>query len=736
MRFKVFAVLLACCALAAPLAFAQTTGEISGVVVDGSGAPLPGATVTITGPQMPNGRSSTTLADGAFRFRDLPPGKYHLKAELSGMGVFDQDVVVALVTTTEVRPVLRATARESVEVTAALPLVDTKASEITVVTPKETIEKLPLTRTFTGTFQLAPGVAENNSSAPNAGGGKQDNTFFYDGVNITNPFFGDLYQNFSELDIQEVAITRAGVTPEYGRTGGFIVNGVTKSGSNNIHAEARFEYQPAGLAATSKDPTLTSQFEVFRPGLDIGGPIIRDHLFGYGSVNFLRQTEQDRVNNLGAVPDNATHINEYFGKLTGNPTPNHLLNASFRYRGISADNADIFATYAPSAGDIPKTIDRVIVASWFATFGSKFSMEARFNHNENNNGVSPITPIPYQTPFNPAAPYLSGLFTTTRVSRTGQTFIFPPATTTGQQIGGVDIAQNDQNFFRDEYRLQGSYLTNWLGATHDIRAGFTFSRNREDLRRSANGWGSITVVDTATTGTCSPTGNPDGGRPCYRARYWQSDEQISRGQTYGIFIQDQATWKRLTVNLGVLVNEDYYIPNDDGAFSFIRGDFHTPGNAAAIPSCLVNSSGPACTYKSRIDLPWSKQWQPRVGLAYEINPNVHDKVYGNYARYDNMDNQSLARAAAPVRLLRVDAFFNITTGKLIQQVVRNNQTNKLVIPNIDPTYTDEGILGYARPLGGGWAVELWGMYRKSTDIIEDFTANPVYGDPITGAGAN
>src|SRR6266540_3892316 len=124
MRLKSLAVLLACMALAAPLALAQTTGEISGVVRDSSGAPLPGATITIKGPQMPIGRSATTLSDGAFRFKDLPPGTYHLKASISGMGAFDQDVIVALATSTEVRPVLRATARESVEVTAALTLVD------------------------------------------------------------------------------------------------------------------------------------------------------------------------------------------------------------------------------------------------------------------------------------------------------------------------------------------------------------------------------------------------------------------------------------------------------------------------------------------------------------------------------------------------------------------------------------------------------------------------------------
>lgn len=726
MRFKFLAVLIACCALAAPLALAQTTGDISGVVRDNTGGPLPGATVTIRGPQMPNGRTATTRSDGAFRFRDLPPGTYQLKAELGGMGAWNQDVIVSLNRTTEVYPALRPTAQESVEVTAATPLVDTKASDITVVTTKDTIEKLPLARTFTGTFQLAPGVADNRSTAPNAGGGRQDNTFLYDGVNITNAFFGDLYQDFSELDIKEVAITRAGVTPEYGRTGGFMVNAVTKSGSNNLHGEARFLYQAAGWEATSKDPTLTSQTKRFFPGADVGAPILRDHLFFYGSFNLGRSTQQDRINNLGPVPDGDFNVNEYFGKLTGNPTHSILLDASFRYRGVDATNQDIGATVAPSAGDQPKTIDRVLVASAAWSASAKLSFEARFNHNENNNSVAPNTFFPFkQTPFNAAAPYLSGSFVTAIVTRTGQSFIFPPANTTGQTIGGSDLAANDQNFSRDEYRLQGSYLTNFLGATHDIRAGFTASENKEDLYRAADGWGTITVVDTATAGTCSPANNPNAGRPCYRARYTTPGSQISRGKTYGIFLQDQATWNRVTVNVGVLANEDYYIPNDDGSFAVISGNFKTPGNAATIPSCATAPAGSTgCVYRSRLNIPWSKQFQPRFGVAWEVNPIVHDKLYMNLARYDNLDNQSIARAAAPIRLGRTDSFINIQTGAVIQDVVRdNNNFGKLVIPTMDPTYTDEAILGYARPLGGGWSAEIYGMYRKTDDIIEDFSAN-------------
>src|SRR5262249_36627132 len=146
-------------------------------------------------------------------------------------------------------------------------------------------------------------------------------------------------------------------------------------------------------------------------------------------------------------------------------------------------------------------------------------------------------------------------------------------------------------------------------------------------------------------------------------------------------------------------------PNDNGSFTFIRGDFKTSGNASAIPACSTNPTTAACTYTSRINIPWSKQVQPRIGIAYEVDSKVHDKAYVNLARYDNMDNQSIARAAAPFRALRVDDYINLTTGALITEVVRANQTNKLVIPNIKPTYTDELITGYARPIGNGWSAE-------------------------------
>jgi hypothetical protein len=128
MRFRRLLVILALVCLATPLAFAQTTGSVSGVVRNPEGGALPGVTVTISGEKLPLGRSMTTLSDGSFQFGGLLPGDYRLKADLPGLGFFEQDVVVAVAQETEVRPILRATATAAVEVSAALPLVDTKSS--------------------------------------------------------------------------------------------------------------------------------------------------------------------------------------------------------------------------------------------------------------------------------------------------------------------------------------------------------------------------------------------------------------------------------------------------------------------------------------------------------------------------------------------------------------------------------------------------------------------------------
>src|SRR5205823_4829244 len=134
----------------------------------------------------------------------------------------------------QVNLVLSPTATEEVTVIAETPAVDLKSTEVNFNFTSEEIRNLPLPRSYQGLFQLAPGVAENNSFAPSAGGSRQDNTYLIDGANITNPGFGYLSSEVNELDIAEFNIKRGAITAEFGRAAGFVANAVSKSGTNTL----------------------------------------------------------------------------------------------------------------------------------------------------------------------------------------------------------------------------------------------------------------------------------------------------------------------------------------------------------------------------------------------------------------------------------------------------------------------------------------------------------------------
>ena len=83
-------------------------------------------------------------------------------------------------------------------------IIDVKSSDIQANYTSEQIEDLPVPRTYRGLFQLAPGVSENGRNTPNAGASRMDNTYLIDGINVTNPHYGDILPDVTELDIAEV----------------------------------------------------------------------------------------------------------------------------------------------------------------------------------------------------------------------------------------------------------------------------------------------------------------------------------------------------------------------------------------------------------------------------------------------------------------------------------------------------------------------------------------------------
>ena len=686
MRMRLSPILWLVLLLLAGAAFAQQTGSVSGVVRDSEGQPLPGATVTVKGPMLPTGTVEVTRDNGAYDFERLPPGEYQLTAELSGMGAAERAVIVSVGRDTQVNLDLgAASVSEEITVNAVAPVIDTRSTEVQVNFTQEAIEDLPLPRSYKGLFQLAPGVSENNRLAPNAGGARMDNTFLVDGINITNPHYGDLLPNITELDIDEVNIKRGGVTAEFGRTGGMVVNAVTKSGTNDLNGRVRLEYQPADFVNDSKDKTLQNTIDRENFAGALGGPIVHDRLWYYGSASFPSETTTDRVNNLGPVPDRELKTEEFFLKLTSNPASAHSLFAAVRSRDTTTDLANVGASAHPSVATNDSTDYLLGTLGWTWVVTQNSFVEAKYNHNKEENSIDPITDLGYRPAFDPAHPERMGSFTTTADRIVGG------ATNVGQTVGGNSLALNNQDFTRDEVKAVFQTLQGWWGADHDLRLGVNYNEDSERLERLANGWGTLTWNPTTKLFTASYIS--------------AQPPHVGRGQSYGVFLQDEVTFgERTTLTAGVLVNKDVYYGE--------------------------GSTTPQDKFKKKIlTFDWDQEIQPRLGISFVPNVDTGDKLYAFFGRYNNTENKSLVRAASPTRIFTTRATID-ATGKVVSDLPAVNTQTKTIDKGLDPQYTDEFVAGYARPLTRTWSTEIFGIYREVGDIMEDVSADGLGNGPF------
>ena len=358
---------------------AADTGTISGLVVDRDGEPVADATVTIAGDQLPSGRSVVSGANGLYQFEYVIPGEYTIQIEKAGMPPIRRAAVVEVGRNTAVDVVLGLTIQEALTVTAIEPVVDVRSTEVSFNFKSDTLNSLPLDRTYRGLFQLIPGVADNRSPVgPAAGGSRQDNTYLIDGANITNPGFGYLSTEVNELDIAEVNLKRAAISAEFGRTAGSVTNAVSRAGSNQFAGIGRIDWLPSAFVGayklpselsnagvkpgTFRDPLLTSDLS---PAVGVGGPLVRDRVFFYGSARYFRETKWDRVNKVGsALPDEVRTGHELYGKLTASPTSKHQLTASYRYRPNRVDNSGLTSDFAPSVATTSDNGSRIATLEW------------------------------------------------------------------------------------------------------------------------------------------------------------------------------------------------------------------------------------------------------------------------------------------------------------------------------------------------------------------------------------
>lgn len=300
------------------------TGTISGRVLDQNGATAPGVTVTAASPSLQVPRVTVTSENGDYSLPLLPPGNYTVTFELSGFRDVRRTLPVASTQTIPLNVELSiAEVTEAVQVTAdASPFLSTV--QVATNIKQDLMATLPTSRTVTGAVQMAPNA---RSSGPGGQAGADgaimiggsmsfDSNYLINGVSFTENLRGQPLNLFIEDAIQETTVSTAGISAEYGRFAGGMVNVITRSGGNDFGGSFRLSMNNDNWRAVT--PFREAKLDATIPTYEytIGGPVVRDSLWFFHAGRF-RQAEESRQTFLTNIPYTRTDDEKrYEVKLT------------------------------------------------------------------------------------------------------------------------------------------------------------------------------------------------------------------------------------------------------------------------------------------------------------------------------------------------------------------------------------------------------------------------------------
>src|SRR5258708_18827410 len=302
-------------------AAAQATGSIAGLVTDQSAAVLPGVTVEARNAATGQVRHTVPGPDGFYTLPLLQPGRYDIKATLTGFKPMARpsiDVSVGDTSRVDVKLTVGGL-EESVTVSVETPLVETSHSTLGITIDQQKVVELPLNgRNFTQLGTLIPGVVAPPGGLGGAAGDatpggfgaatagfnvngmrNQSNNFLLDGASNNDTFNTGFVKRPPPDAIQEFKIQTHSYNAEFGRNAGSVVNVVTRAGTNQVHGPPResnrddkFQARNYFAPATQAKPTLKqNQF-----GGSLGGPIIKNKFFGFGYYEGYRNTRGHPTN--------------------------------------------------------------------------------------------------------------------------------------------------------------------------------------------------------------------------------------------------------------------------------------------------------------------------------------------------------------------------------------------------------------------------------------------------------
>jgi len=377
------------------------TGIISGTVTDVDGNPLPGVTVTLDSYEIPS-QTNFTRVNGTYRFVALPAGQYTVTFALTGFTTMINEnapVSVDANTTLSVSLTL-ASVEETVTVTASTPVVDVKKSGISRNLSEEYMQNIPSARDPWVMMEHTAGLQIDRQNIGGSEGGQQsgfsaagsddgDTMWTYDGAEVTDMAAlgaSPMYYDFDAFE--EISITTGGNDPSIA-SGGMRINFVTKRGGNSWRASTRFYMVDQKLQADplydrgndewKADPDLyypgyigNAIDNIKDYGVEIGGPVVRDHLFVWGSFG------KQNINLLIGKNTDATQLKHYHLKGTGHVSDTDVLSFTYLMADKTKQGRGAAANKEPDSTHDQMGPSPVYTFKWQHTFSDNMYLESVF----------------------------------------------------------------------------------------------------------------------------------------------------------------------------------------------------------------------------------------------------------------------------------------------------------------------------------------------------------------------
>jgi outer membrane receptor protein involved in Fe transport len=678
-----------------PVATAQTqitTGTIQGTVTDTNGAIVPGANIEIKNLDTNLSRTLTTDDGGRFVALGLPPGPYSVTVSKSGFATSVAERLDLTIGQALNLPVgMKISGVEERVTINASPTVDTVKTESSSTLNETTVSTTPiLGRKFEDLLTLTPGVSvvqgPDGDEITFSGQRGVFNNVSLDGGDYNNGFFGEqLGGQRAAIDIpldavKEFQVVATGATAEFGRTAGGIINVIPKSGTNEVHGSVFYFQRLEALTAHTSDGKPLKDFRREQFGGTAGGPIRKDKAFFFLSFEGIREnlTRANLSDAIGApcsvaaptITANEALINSSadcqrlalinFIKTTRNqdeglpvkhPIKNYAfllktdfnltksnqlgVSYNFDYSKNTNQTFDV-ATYGNSANGIegPSKINNFNV-NLFSTVSPTRLNEAHFSYTRElrpraaaTSNVPADTAMGFATTFRFGAPFFLEPTVDELIWRTDlkDNFSIVHGSHTLKFGGEWLHTLNDQvfrGFFTGRYIFDS--VTGFLRYASPAAAGGFGPRALECISAA----GAVTWV---TSPTPCPAGSPAGGPlllylqngiPTGIAGVPPPGKSTITNQDYGLYAQDK--WQvrpNFTLNYGLRWEAQIFpkpvIPPSQTAYAALLSNPNFP------------SDGTLHSPK--------KEFQPRVGIAWDISKRGKSVLRASYGIYYGRQN--------------------------------------------------------------------------------------------------